>query len=524
MTLIGKDGIFNTTRVSKEEYDVYIHRGFVQEKDKFIVEKILYKIAFVVFSIFSIVSLIFFYKLRKSYIIRQRNFCLTFTGGILTYLNTFFGFIPQMSKIPCILSVFSSNILNVAVNFIFLTRSLRVILFYYFNTFKVSSIKKKNTNREPVGVVEPNSYLPKIYRRVNKIIAAFIIGPVAISFFVTIIIYLLSENARKGCPIFESNDALIELKNNHGKELFSVVVVFGVIITILNAICSVLLLYVKDANKYGVKFECLSVCILVLVISIINILLQANASDNASISQNTDEKFNNNKGPRRVLLDIFEKTKGGKMLFNFVSIYMIFVSITLPVIHYYRAKSIKNNYIEDPITSIQCFYKVLKTPSLVNELRDIAIKEFSVENVLFWENYQLLQKMVYRYQVQSKKAKELGDDKIVSQYNFDEYYQQQVQSFSTSSMDEYSYDPTMPVPKEILPYYTSFYHMFIDFNGIAVVNILGDTVKRIFNDICSYPTVGMYDTARNEVVEMMYSSIYPILLEKHKEDIINTLG
>jgi len=102
----------------------------------------------------------------------------------------------------------------------------------------------------------------------------------------------------------------------------------------------------------------------------------------------------------------------------------------------------------------------LNTPSLVNELKNIAIKEFSVENVLFWENYQILQKMVYRYQMEYKKAKEVGNEQLVSQYDFEGYYQKiQQASFSTSSMDEYSYDPNMPVPREIMPYYTSFYHM-----------------------------------------------------------------
>jgi len=111
------------------------------------------------------------------------------------------------------------------------------------------------------------------------------------------------------------------------------------------------------------------------------------------------------------------------------------------------------------MSSIQYFYKVLNTPSLVNELRDIAIKEFCVENVLFWENYQILQTMAYRYQIELKKAQEQGDARILTQYDFEGYYQKQVQSFSVSSMDDYSYDPNTPVPKEILPYYTSFYYM-----------------------------------------------------------------
>ncbi|ORX43441.1 hypothetical protein BCR36DRAFT_303844, partial [Piromyces finnis] len=175
-------------------------------------------------------------------------------------------------------------------------------------------------------------------------------------------------------------------------------------------------------------------------------------------------------------------------------------------------------------SSIQYFYKVLNTPSLVDELRDIAIKEFSVENVLFWENYQILQTMVYRYQMELAKAKEMGNEKLVSQYDFEGFYQKQVQSFSISSMDSYSYEPNMPVPNEILPYYTSFYEIFIDINGSAAVNLTNDTSKRIFKEMCSFPTVGVFDEAKNEIVELMFSSIYPILLRKNKKHMKRTIS
>ncbi|ORX43445.1 hypothetical protein BCR36DRAFT_303847, partial [Piromyces finnis] len=176
-----------------------------------------------------------------------------------------------------------------------------------------------------------------------------------------------------------------------------------------------------------------------------------------------------------------------------------------------------------PMNSIQYFYKVLSTPSLVNELRDIAIKEFSVENVLFWENYQILKKMVYRYQMESKKAKDLGNEDLISEYDFEGYYQQ-IQGYSIPSIDDFSYDANMPVPKEIMPYYTSFYHMFIDYNGPAVVNITNRTIKNIFNEICTFPTVGIYDSAVDEVVELMYYSLYPILLKQNEKHIANTIN
>jgi len=102
---------------------------------------------------------------------------------------------------------------------------------------------------------------------------------------------------------------------------------------------------------------------------------------------------------------------------------------------------------------------VLNTPALVNELRNIAIKEFSVENVLFWDNYQILQKMIYRYQIEYEKAKEMNDERYISQYDFESYYQQQILgSHSSSSIESYTYDPNMAIPREIMPYFKSFYY------------------------------------------------------------------
>jgi len=84
--------------------------------------------------------------------------------------------------------------------------------------------------------------------------------------------------------------------------------------------------------------------------------------------------------------------------------------------------------------------------------------------------------MISRYQIEYNKAKEMGDEKIISQYDFENFFQQQQQhpSLSTVSgsetgnengtyslVEESSLDPRTPVPKEILPYYNSFYFMYV---------------------------------------------------------------
>jgi hypothetical protein len=478
---------------------------------------LIYFIITIIFNIVFIPSLILFYKLRDSYIIRQRNFLLTFFGGIASYINAFIGFIPQIVLVPCPLTVYSVNVLNVLVNLIFFSRSLRVILFYHLNIFKVSSIKNKVTKHLSYGDREPNNYLPKIYRKINKLIVAFITIPIVISLFVTIVQHKKHYNE---CRFTQYQDTLIGLKQNSNEELFIATPILGRFYTILSVIITIALFFVKDANKYGVKFECLSISIMLIIFSLCNAFLQAKATQKKGDTDYSSVKHN------RIFLDLFEWSKGGKMLFNILSIYILFVSITLPVLKYFKSKKERNKYFQEPISSLQYFYKVLNSTALVNELRDIAIKEFSVENVLFWENYKVLQKLVYRYQLEYGRAKANGNMGMINQYDFEGYYIQQMQSYTSSSspsMDDYSYDPEMNVPKEILPFYSSFYHTFIDFNSPAAVNISSSTIRQIQNEMCSYPTVGMFDNAKNEVVEMMYSSIFPILLRKNKKQLNNTI-
>ncbi|ORX43439.1 hypothetical protein BCR36DRAFT_235470, partial [Piromyces finnis] len=83
--------IFNTTVVNDAEFEAYKTRGFITEKGHTF-EKVFYKIAFIVFVIFFGYCLFLFYNYRRSYIIRQRGFTLSFIGGVITFLNVFFGF------------------------------------------------------------------------------------------------------------------------------------------------------------------------------------------------------------------------------------------------------------------------------------------------------------------------------------------------------------------------------------------------------------------------------------------------
>ncbi|ORY22612.1 hypothetical protein LY90DRAFT_515460 [Neocallimastix californiae] len=198
------------------------------------------------------------------------------------------------------------------------------------------------------------------------------------------------------------------------------------------------------ARLYGIAqifgiFECLSTIFLIVAITLINLLINQQVSNEVTanhsrirgplkgMSQATrvplenvilsnQDKFSSITYPFGIFVSIYDYTKGGR-----------------------------------PTSSIQYFYKVLNSPPLIEELRILLLKNFQLK----------------------------------IQYDFEGYYQQQLQTFSVSSMDDYSYDPNMPVPREIMPYYISFYQTFIDSMGPASVNISGATVKHIYSEMCT---------------------------------------
>jgi len=514
--MIDTKEIFNFTRVNQQEFDDFFNEGFL-DNDKLKVAHIVYIIIFLLFNIFAIGSFVQFYKLRKSYIIRQRNFRLTFIGGIFAYLSVNLSLSTQVFKIPCSISILSANSLSVLVHSFFIVRSLSIILFYFLNLFKVSSINKRKRNAMKLDInqeIEPNKYILKVYRRISLINVVVLILPCIITTIATIVFYNTNTDLRENCSLTVPTDAMLQIKDKRINVIFNIIAVSGIAMMILNVINAITLCFIKDSTKYGIRFECICLSIMIIFFNFVSVVFRANTIDLA--------KKKEHEQPIRFLLNLYNVTKGGEMVFSFISFYIFLVFIPLPIKHYYKAKSLKNKNGQDPMSSLQFFYKVLNTPSLVNELRNIAVKEFSVENVLFWENYKILQDKTKNYQMYyNNEYPTLRPD---NQYNFDYYYYQlQQRNYAPEFLNNDVYDPNMPIPRELFSYYISFYHMFIDYNGPSVVNLPERTVKNIVNEMCSYPTVGIYDQAAREVIEMMYTSLYPILLSQYKEYIMNTL-
>jgi len=534
--------------LSPNEYDGVREE---HERNQSIMERV-YIIIFIIYVIIGLSALTVFFSLRDWYIIKQRNFMLTFINGIFAFISGFVTLLVQFKPLPCGVTLYVSDVINPFYNAIFLSRSLRIVLLYRFNIFKVTALNKKRKVKSTfMGTQEPNYYLPKVYKKVDRIIYGVIAAPTILALFITI--YMHTRETEKHekyldiCNFTKVNGPAADLLKSEetGKvmgKLYSIAQIFGMIMAFAMIIMVYFVSKVKDSSKYGAKFECLSTIFLIIAITLLNLFINKDVSNekiamhngikqglrqqnpgqtSQYIMENYSSAFSSIQYPLRILISIYDYTKGGRVLFCIISTYIIFSAIILPIIKCYNSKKEKNKYFHEPTSSIQYFYKVLNSPPLIEELRNIAIKEFSVENVLFWENYQVLQKMIYRYQIEFKRAERIGNPKLISQYDFEGYYQQQLQTFSVSSMDDYSYDPNMPVPREILPYYVSFYQTFIDSMGPASVNISGATVKHIYGEMCTYPTIGMFDEAKNEIVEMMYSSIFPILLRQNRKQLHN---
>ena len=79
---------------------------------------------------------------------------------------------------------------------------------------------------------------------------------------------------------------------------------------------------------------------MLFLFSLINTFLQIKATQ----SKGTNTTSVNHP---RIILDLFEWSKGGKMLFNIFSIYILFTSITLPLIKYFKSKQEKNKYFHE---------------------------------------------------------------------------------------------------------------------------------------------------------------------------------
>jgi len=486
-----------------------------------------------IFSVFFFfIPLIWLFHYRKWYIVKQRNFTLTFIGGIATFIFVFFNLVTQAITIPCALSYYSVTVFLFIMELCFISRAIRLILLYKLNVFKVTELSQEKFNKKIVdGVtIEPNIYYKSMYKLVDKrlvriwfiififldvlICAYFHYNSHSCSFtqFVNINERMngtmptnIPSNNNFNNKIPNSDTANIDRKDIninswvYMAKMFKIPEITTLIFAGINFIIACIFSFsnIKDNQKFGIKFDCFSNAIVLFILKIIQIII----TNEYIMNKNLLEKIN-------------YITKNGRLIFVLAGFYIQTTSVIIPLIKCIKAERINKKHENEPTNTLQYFYKILNSPNLLEELKTIAIQEFSVENILFWENYCILRKYAIRI------SKKQNCNTSFSNYKYDEinnsyYCLQDTYSHSSSSQDDANYNPSFPLVSQLKPYYNSFYNTFIDINGPASVNITGNTMRRIYHGFYTYPTVGIFDEAKDEVVESMYFSLFPILLQQN---------
>jgi len=480
------------------------------------------------------IPLIWIIQYRNWYIIKQRNFILTFVGGIGNFLSTFSNLATQIMPIPCIFSYYCATVATAIMQICFVNRAIRLLFLYKLNIFKVTELSQKKfiQKSQKNSIVEPNIYYKSIYKMVNKriayittIILMLLYLAVSIAFHVLANIGNTNETPICWTSLVDINEKISNgYKISQGDEgqvgrnsyqsvmgsatsMFMLPMYFGIIFTVM--CISIVVIFsvsnIKDDQKFGIKFDCFSNAIVSTIAEVIYTFFMVLKGKNY---------FVNNKDS--IISLLFENTKEGILIFIIIGFYLHLTSVIIPLYKCIKAERLDKYYENEPTNTMQYFYKILNSPNLVEELKAIAIQEFVVENVLFWENYCILQKLVIR----AKQKQNIGEGDSSSNSHHGKFSLQDIYSQNSgNSHDEESYDPNYPLLPQLVPYYNAFYHTFIDIDGPAAVNISGSTVRRIYHDFYTYPTVGIFDEAKDEVVESMYLSIFPILLQQNRKQL-----
>ncbi|ORX59166.1 hypothetical protein BCR36DRAFT_579791 [Piromyces finnis] len=422
-------------------------------------------------------------------------------------------------------------------------RAFRLILLYKLNIFKVTILDQNKfiKNSKEGTLIEPNIYYKSIYKLVNKRLAWIVIPTIEI--IIAIIAIALHVNAYlKHGPICGFTPVDINMRINseiHGnafinkynitdfskvpdqvstfrdmRPMFRLSEYLTILFILVCIVISVIFAStkIKDGQKFGIKFDCFSSAIISILIGVVYFYFKIQMGD--IVKSNVDEKKDLN---LFTMHQIFLRTKKGIIFFVIIGLYIQLTSVIIPLIQCVLTERANKAYENVPINELQYFYKVLQQPELVEELKAIAIQEFSVENILFWENYSLLHKLIIRV---TKHHKEVGG----SIDNYDMFSLQDIMysensTSSSSNRSEGTYDPNYPLLPQLVPYFNSFYYTFIDIDGPAAVNITASTITRINYELNTDPTVGIFDEALSEVIEIMFFSIYPIFLSQNRKQI-----
>jgi len=400
---------------------------------------------FLVFNIllflYYFVSLILLWKYRNWYLIKQRNFALTFIGGCANFVSTAFNSITEIMLCPCSGTYYTATIFTFVSQICFISRALRLILLYKLNIFKVTELSQKKfiQNTKQGTMIEPNIYYRSIYKMVDKtFVKILVITCVTVFTIFSFCLHVMTGNIKAcGINLININDKINykiqDNKYDNMKPMFMVPAVMGVVFIIFNIIITIIFTFtdIKDDQRLGIKFDCFSNSVIHIIVELLYMYIQRIPRDA--------------EGQRK---NIKEITKDGIYIFILCGIYLHLTSVIIPIIKCIKAERLNKKYKHEE-TTMRHFYKILNSPNLVEELKAIAIQDFMVENVLFWENYCILQRLVSR----AKQKQESDSNSHHQKFALVDIYSQ-----NSGSHDDDSYDPNYPLLPQLVPYFNAFYH------------------------------------------------------------------
>jgi len=316
---------------------------------------------------YNIVNVLLFKK-RKSYVIKHRGIILTLPAAISSYIITMNILLNELTYSMEFHNfyIYINNILIVFVIMSACGRAIRLILLYKLNAFKSECILQiqdfsENPSKIKPPKVEVNSYMKTVDNMVKKKTGKWLL---IVSFGVTILITALMEYFKEHN---NKNHLLIKIAEFAPINLF---------LTLFNGI-SIYFMYalrkVKDNETFGIKFELYCSFIVGFIVFIVSLMIYI---------------------PEIDVPWLVEYTHSGSYLYIIQTTVGHFISGTIPLILcYYEEKKFKK---QSKILSSAEFSKLLYQKTVIDDLKVIAINDFCVENILFWETYIKIKELTYQ--------------------------------------------------------------------------------------------------------------------------------
>jgi len=316
---------------------------------------------------FNAVNILLFKK-RKNYIIKHRGMILTLPSAVASYISAMNLLLNEIAYSMEFHNfyIYVNNILIVFIIMSACGRAIRLILLYNLNTFKSECILQiQDFNEHPlktkISKVEVNTYMKAVDNMVKRKTGKWLL---IISFVITIIITALMEYIKS---FKSSNYDIVKFAE------FAPINIFLILFTFLSVYFIYALRKIKDNETFGIKFEVHCSFIVSFIVFIFSIVMYH---------------------PKIDVPWLIEYTHSGSYLYIMQTSIGHFISATVPLIlSYIEEKKFKK---QSKILSSAEFSKLLYQKSVIDDLKVIAINDFCVENILFWESYIKIKELTYQ--------------------------------------------------------------------------------------------------------------------------------